>query len=66
MYKRQGDTIIRTRVDKDEDPAGSVDTVFNDGKEDSRMEDSFASLNDLLDYDENVVTGNAADMVYDN
>jgi hypothetical protein len=39
-------------------------TVFNDGKEDSRMEDSFASLNDLLDYDENVVTGNAADMVY--
>ena len=65
-YKEDGDTIIRTRVDKDEDPAGSVDTVFNDGKEDSRMEDSFASLNDLLDYDENVVTGNAADMVYDN
>ena len=65
-YREDGDILIRTRVDEEEDPEGSVNTPFNDGDEDAKLEGSFDSLDDLLEYDSNVYAGNANGIVFEN
>ena len=63
-YREDGDVLIRTRVE-DDDPDGSVNTAFYDGDDDAK-EGSFASLDDLLEYDNNVFAGSAEDIVFEN